>query len=227
MDIEEKKALFAKYMAKLKENFEYTKDFYPPDVQEAHRIVHQLGDILVDDSIPNDISVQEALFDKIPREKMQWAMETIEKWKPPEEVEAEARARERERRQMNQGMEKRKLTEKKQQEMFEGFETMRILHAVDALDAVRPLISDECIAGGFPKPPELRDKLLKLHTLAHEIINGEFRYETDEGLFDLAWEIEDELYDAIENLKQIRKVVSDLAALAPSEDDDWDEEDED
>ena len=87
-------------------------------------------------------------------------------------VKEEFLKREKERRERNKGkLEERKLTEKKNQELYEKFETMRILYAVDDLDKVRSIVSDVFNPDGFPKPPELRDKLLELHEKAHKIIN--------------------------------------------------------
>ena len=208
---EEKLALLAQYAEHLKETFDYVKDIYPDDVQEAYKTIIQVWDIIADPS-NEDQSLREALFEKVPREKIKWAIEVTKNWKTKEEQRAEAREKERERRQRNQGMEERKLTEKKIEELYEKFNTQRLLDAVDALDDVRPVISDQFNEDGFPRPPEIRDKLLKLHKKAHEIINGEFSYDTDMGMFDLAWELEEELYDVIENLEKIKKVIDDLTA---------------
>ena len=218
---EEKLALLAQYVKHLKEEFNYVKNIYPDDVQEAYKILIQVWDIIADPSNENQ-SLQEALFEKVPREKIKWAIEVTKNWKTEEEQRAEAREKEKERRQRNQGMEERKLTEKKIEELYEKFDTQRLLHVVDALDDVRPVISDQFNEDGFPRPPEIRDKLLKLHEKAHKIINGEFSYDTDMGMFDLAWELEEELYDVIENLEKIKKVIDDLTNLTPSEEDEDD-----
>ena len=218
---EEKLALLAQYVKHLKEEFNYVKNIYPDDVQEAYKILIQVWDIIADPS-NEDQSLQEALFEKIPREKIKWAVEVTKNWKTEEEQRAEAREKERERRQRNQGMEERKLTEKKIEELYEKFDTQRLLDAVDTLDDVRPVISDQFNEDGFPRPPEIRDNLLKLHEKAHKIINGEFSYDTDMGMFDLAWELEEELYDIIESLEKIKKVINDLTKLTPSEEDEDD-----
>ena len=132
-----------------------------------------------------------------------------------DERKAEAREKGRERRQRNGRMEERKLTERKNQELYENFDTMRILDGIDALDKVRTGISDQFNEDGFPRPPEIRNLLLSLHEKAHEIINGEFQHNTDMGMFDLAWELEDELSGVIEKLEGILKVISDLTDLSP------------
>jgi hypothetical protein len=69
--------------------------------------------------------------------------------------------------------------------------------------------------GGFSRPPEIRNLLLSLHGKAHEIISGEFQHDTNMGMFDLAWELEDELSDFIEKFEGILKVKSDLTDLSP------------
>ncbi len=116
-------------------------------------------------------------------------------------------------------LEERKLTEKKNQELYEKFETRDILDAITALDELRAIFSDEYSDGGIPTPPEFRSKLFKLHEKARKIINGEFQYKTDDGLFDLAWEIEDEIDEAVEQLEYIQEAISKLTALSPSEED--------
>ncbi len=46
-------------------------------------------------------------------------------------------------------------------------------------------------------------------------------------MFDLAWEIEEELYEAVECLDSIRKVIDDLTELTPSEEDEFEDEEDD
>ena len=48
--------------------------------------------------------------------------------------------------------------------------------------------------------------------------------DTDKGMFDLAWEIEEEIYEAVESLEAIRKVIDDLVELTPSEEDEFEDE---
>jgi hypothetical protein len=78
--------------------------------------------------------------------------------------------------------------------------------------------------GGFSQPPEIRNLLLSLHGKAHEIISGEFQHDTDMGMFDLAWELEDELSNIIEKFGGILKVKSNLTDLSPSLVDNQDED---
>ncbi len=160
--MDEKLTLFAEYVKHFREEFDYIKDMFLGDVQEAYKIMIQVGDIIADPS-NSDQGLREAVFEKVPREKIKWAVEVIDNWKTEDEQKAEAREKERERRQRKGVMEEHKMTEKKNQELYENFDTTRILYAVDALDEVRPVISDQFNEDGFPKPPEIRGKLLKLH----------------------------------------------------------------
>ena len=91
---EEKLALLAQYVKHLKEEFNYVKDIYPDDVQEAYKIIIQVWDIIADPSNEKQ-SLQEALFEKVPQEKIKWAIEVTKNWKTEEEQRAEAREKER------------------------------------------------------------------------------------------------------------------------------------
>ncbi|MBF0551399.1 MAG: hypothetical protein HQK60_12790 [Deltaproteobacteria bacterium] len=210
-------ALLTEYVTKLQQAIDDVKDILPNDVQEAYDVIFRMLGILADPS-NSDQTIQEALFDKVPREKIEWAIKVLDDWHTKDERKALAREKERSRRQRNGGMAERKLTKDKIQELYENFETMRILDAVDILDQVRGLFSDQFNGKGVPRPPELRDKLLELHTKAHEIINGEYYHKTDMDMFDLAWEIEDEVSEAIDKLEQLRQVISDLTNLTPADD---------
>lgn len=57
-----------------------------------------------------------------------------------------------------------------------------------------------------------------------DTISGEFQHDTDMGMFDLAWELEDELSDVIEKFGGILKVKSDLTDLSPPLVDNQDED---
>lgn len=210
---------FSKYVRIMKENFKYIKELYPEDVQEAHRIMYRMGEIISDSSIEDGATLQKVLFDEIPREKLKWALEAVENKKTIEELRVEDRQRQKERRNMlgdDIEYEERRLTEDKKQELYEKVETMSILHAVDLLDEIRSYISDDFSEGGVPKPPELRFKLMELHEKAHNIINL-YDSDTDEGLFDLAWDIEEELFDIEDKIGKIRKIVNKLTDLTPQD----------
>ena len=80
------------------------------------------------------------------------------------------------------------------------------------------MISDQFNKDGFPRPPEIQNQSVSLHEKAHEI-NGEFQHDTDKGMFDLAWELEDELSSVVEKLERILNAITDLTDLSPPLDD--------
>ena len=214
--MEEKLALLEEYVRQFKERLDYFRDALPPDVQEAYEVMIRVAELVADPSVL-DQNIREVIFEKVPRERIQWAMGVVDNWSTRDERRAEARKRERERRQRNGKMEERKLTEKTNQELYEKFDVHRILDAVDLLDEVRPVISDQFNEDGFPRPPEIREQLLRLHEKANDIIGGEFRHDTDKGMFDLAWEVEDEIYDVIEKLEKIQEAIGALTDLTPED----------
>jgi hypothetical protein len=215
--------VFSAHAEFMRQDLELFGKDYPEDVQEAYKITIQLYETLADPNV-DDKSLGEALFTKVSKERLEWAKDKIEWWHKRDERRAEARERERERRERNRGkMEERRLTKKKNDELYEKFETMRILRAVDELDKIRSVLSDKFHEDGFPRPPEIRDKLLKLHEKAHDVINV-YDCDTDLGLFDLAWDIEFELFDLIESFEAIRKVIDDLTELCPTEEEEWEQE---
>jgi len=99
--------------------------------------------------------------------------------------------------------------------LWEGFVTHDILDAVDRLDNVRPIISDD----GY-QPPKIRGKLLKLHGMAMELAN--FTSQEDKKRLNkvlmLAEDIDAEIFDCIENLEKVSDVLSKLLVLGGSED---------
>ena len=88
--MDEKFTLFAEYVKHFKEKFDYIKDVLPDDVQEAYNTMIQVGDIFADPS-NSDQSLREAVFGKVPREKIKWAVEVINNWQTKDERKAEAR----------------------------------------------------------------------------------------------------------------------------------------
>jgi hypothetical protein len=116
------------------------------------------------------------------------------------------------------------MTDAEWEALTENFETASLLQAVDAVDTLRGYLNDR----DKHQPPEIRDKLLKLHQLAMSVIN-----EGHEGrapaLFELATEIEDEIADMMEALTTVQDSVTRLTALQPESllDGDEDEADED
>lgn len=94
----------------------------------------------------------------------------------------------------------------------ENFDTVTLLHSVDAVDEMRGELND----GEDGSPPQLRDDLLKLHQLAMAVINQGSRSRVAE-LFDLAMELEFQVAGMTTALEQVHETLSQLTALYPGE----------
>ena len=104
-----------------------------------------------------------------------------------------------------------KLCEEGLDELWEEYNTMEILDAVDALDKVRYVISDDY---DF-KPPEIRYQLLKIHTLAFKLLGEGFtlKQEQVEELSDLIDGVNMTVSDMIEQLRRIREALRPLEKM--------------
>jgi hypothetical protein len=103
------------------------------------------------------------------------------------------------------------MTDAEWQALNENFETVSLLRAVDAVDTLRVHLGDR----EKYQPPEIRDKLLKLHQLAMKVVNDGQKGRAP-ALFELAAEVEDELFDMMEALTTIQDAVTTLTALVPA-----------
>ena len=92
-------------------------------------------------------------------------------------------------------------------EEIEGFETTRLLRAVDLFDAHRPRMSQARVH-------ELRDQLLELHQLSMSACNGS-RSEVGR-LFSAAQDLQLELEDVRGVYDQILETLEALLELAPA-----------
>lgn len=97
-----------------------------------------------------------------------------------------------------------------------GFDSHELLEAVDRLDDVRPVISDE----GY-QPPKIRIQLMKLHGMVMEMkdtsslsLDGKKRLSR---VMTLAGELDMELFGCIENLEKINEVLGKLLSLGRNE----------
>jgi len=88
------------------------------------------------------------------------------------------------------------------------YDTTRLLRAIDELDA---LVGDLKCEGG------LRDDLLRLHGMAHVVINGAMSGPRvgEDTLPELAWDVGMVIRESIETLQRWRKLVEPLEALQP------------
>ena len=97
----------------------------------------------------------------------------------------------------------------------ETFDTERLLTAVDAVDQLRYALGDQEAEPGFvPRPPELRENLMKLHEL---VFNEGFQV-SREDLCKAAMLLEDieaDLYEIRQNAEQAEEVLRDLSRALP------------
>ena len=112
-----------------------------------------------------------------------------------------------------------RLSENTHQKLYENFETTTLLDAVDHLDRLRSELGDD---EDF-RPPTIRQDLLRLHQLAMDVVNRGYLSKGEE-LFDLAFDLEDQVFGLMENLEAIQDTLGALTRLAPDEDEDDDEE---
>ncbi len=85
------------------------------------------------------------------------------------------------------------------------------------VDTLRGILSDD-----GHQPPEIRNRLLKLHELAMEVINEGSQRRLLE-FFDLALEMEDEVFDMLEAVTKLHETLSTLTELRPESLDDEDD----
>ncbi len=100
-----------------------------------------------------------------------------------------------------------------------GFDTRQLLAVID-VDTLCAAFSDDEL-----KPPEIRDRLFKLHNLAMRVVNEGSRHQAAE-LFTLASELEDEAFDMLEAVTRLHETLETLTALQPDSLDDSDGEDD-
>lgn len=89
-----------------------------------------------------------------------------------------------------------------------GYDTTRMLAAVSSLDAVRISLYD---------PQGLRDDLLRLHSIAHMLVNGAGLTvgSQDKSFVDLLSDVIDQIDQYVADLLVIRDVLQPLEALRP------------
>ncbi len=114
------------------------------------------------------------------------------------------------------------MTDDEWQALQAGFDTRQLLAVIDDVDTLRAALSDDGL-----KPPEIRDRLLRLHGLAVKVVNEGSQHQAT-SLFDLTSELEDEAFDMLEAVTRLHETLETLTALRPdSLDDDSDGEDDD
>ncbi|MGF6998294.1 Tn3 family transposase post-transcriptional regulator TnpC [Paraburkholderia sp. GAS32] len=96
-----------------------------------------------------------------------------------------------------------------------GYDTTRMLDAVSTLDEVRTSLYD---------PEGLRDDLLRLHSIAHTLVNGAGLTvgARDEPFVDQVSDVIDQIDRYVADLLAIRDVLQPLEALRPDDTDCFD-----
>jgi hypothetical protein len=102
------------------------------------------------------------------------------------------------------------ITDEEWEELYDSFETTKLLSAVDAVDVLRGELSDD----EDGRPPKLRDDLLKLHQLAMAVFNEGSRSQV-EDLFNFAVELDAQVFDIMTALEQLQATLSELTELYP------------
>ena len=102
------------------------------------------------------------------------------------------------------------MTDKEWRNLYENFETMDLIYAVDHIDKLRYFLGD----GPDFQPPEIRNDLMKLHELAMEVINQ--RSETNLTEFvNLAEDIDSDLFQMMQSLEAVQKTLRQLIRHLP------------
>jgi hypothetical protein len=102
------------------------------------------------------------------------------------------------------------------EELQEEFDTTQILDAVDTIDEIRYRICD---------PEGMREELLRLHGLAHALINGDNSNASEEDgpIWQLADDLEYEISEWMDKLRNLAGMLDQLVSLMPDEGDEEEE----
>ena len=103
-----------------------------------------------------------------------------------------------------------KIDEDEFNHLMNNFETTDLLRAVEDIDKARSYLNDR----DYGAPPEIRDDLLKLHSVAMDIINNGWMDKTQE-MFEMATSLEMEVFDLIEHLQSVLTTLENLTSLYP------------
>ncbi len=101
------------------------------------------------------------------------------------------------------------MTADERQALPDGFDTRRLLDAIDDVDMLRSVLADD-----GQQPPEIRTSLLALHRLAVAVINDGSHHRSAE-MSDLAIELEEEVADLLEAVIRLHEILVILTTLRP------------
>ena len=103
-----------------------------------------------------------------------------------------------------------RVTDEEWQVIYKGFNTSWFLDAVDRIDETRHYLG----YGGRSNPPQIRTDFLKLHQLAKNVVNKGLIDEAQK-LFDLAEDLEIQVFNIMEALEPIQHMLNKLSELYP------------
>ena len=106
----------------------------------------------------------------------------------------------------------KEMTEEEWQNLYENFETIWLLDAVDRVDDLRVHLGD----GEHFEPPDIRTDLLKLHGLAMDVVNNGREAKLEE-MAELAVELEMQTLEMKQSLDALHQILSKLAELLPDD----------
>ena len=102
------------------------------------------------------------------------------------------------------------MTDDEWRNLYENFETMDLLYAVDHLDKLRSYLAD----GPDFEPPELRNDLMKLHQMAMPIVNHGQDTELT-GFAELAEDLDSQVFQMMQSLEHVQATLRQLIRLMP------------
>ena len=103
-----------------------------------------------------------------------------------------------------------KITNEELQNLYENFDTARLLDAIGQIDEARRHLGDS----ENYKPPQIRFDLFKLHELAMSVINNGSTEKAQE-LFNMAFDLEMQVSTIIELLENVYCTLGKLTDLYP------------
>ena len=101
------------------------------------------------------------------------------------------------------------MTDDERQALQDGFDTRRLLDAVDDVDLLRSVLAND-----GQQQPQIRTSLLALEKLAMAVINYGSRRRAV-VMFDLAIELEEEVADLLEAVIRLHETLVTLTNLRP------------
>ena len=101
------------------------------------------------------------------------------------------------------------MTDDERQALQDGFDTRRLLDAVDDVDMLRSVLAND-----GQQPPQIRTSLLALDKLAMAVINHGSRRRAV-VMFTLALELEEEVANLLEAVTRLHETLVTLTNLRP------------